>query len=187
MASIEGSETSRLHQEIFGEVGGANYKKFFESRVTDIGLHGCGSANAVACVIPFLGHTRIWLTENYTKFSHPQIAKMMIVFHEARHTEKQNGYWSHADCPTPFVDKNGQEIKSIWTGATLAGEPACDETPFGSYGSSMILLKNVSKFCSNCTEKVRSDAGLYADDQYKRITDEDARNEIWTDLYDDEV
>jgi hypothetical protein len=109
---------------------------------------------------------------------------MMVVFHEARHTETQNGNWGHATCPTPFLNKEGKEMRSIWTGASLAGEPACDETPLGSYGSSTIMLKNIQKFCKNCTDKVRMDAGIYADDQFQRIIAEEAIKSMQKDLYD---
>ena len=118
-------------------------QKFFKDRVTSVGLNDCGNGGAVACVIPMVDSSKIWLTQNYIKFSHPQIARLMVVFHESRHTEDANGNWPHATCPTPFLDKSGQDMKSIWTELPLAGEPACDITPFGSYGSSMIMLKNV--------------------------------------------
>lgn len=174
----DGARSTPLHYQIFGNVDGQRYVDFFEQRVTGVGMNDCGGGKAVACVIPFFDSSKIWLTQNYVRFDHPQVAKMMVVFHESRHTETQNGNWSHANCPTPFVDKDGNEIKSIWTGATLAGEPACDVTPFGSYGSSTIMLKNISKFCSNCTDKVKMDAGLYSDDQLKRITDIGARDQM---------
>lgn len=182
MATIRSDQVSALHNQIFGKMDGA-YKTWFENRVTSIGLNSCGGGSAVACVIPFMGSSRMWVTQNYIKFSHPQISRLMVVFHEARHTEVRNGNWGHATCPEPFKDENGNDKKSIWTGAPLAGEPACDETPFGSYGSSMILLKNVSKFCANCSEKVKMDAGLYADDQLGRVIDEDAIRSIRKDLY----
>lgn len=173
-----------LHKRIFGQVDGPGYVNFFETRVTAVGMNECGGGKAVACVMPFFDPSKIWLTENYVKFSHPQIAKMMVVFHEARHTETKNRNWGHATCPTPFRDEKGNEVRSIWTDATLAGEPACDVTPLGSYGSSTIMLKNVQKFCSNCTDKVKMDAGLYADDQFKRITGAEARRQMKKDLYD---
>lgn len=182
--SLQGNNGTPLHKQIFGNVDGATYVKFFESRVTAVGMNDCGGGKAVACVIPMFDSSKIWLTQNYVQYSHPQIAKMMVVFHESRHTEDANGNWSHATCPTPFVDADGKEIKSIWTGATLAGEPACDVTPLGSYGSSTIMLKNVQKFCTNCTDKVKLDAGLYSDDQYKRITGEEAKAQMKKDLYD---
>ncbi len=183
MTTIQGNGVSNLHKQIFGNVDGAAYDKFFNTRVTAVGMNSCGSDKAVACVIPFMDPSKMWLTQNFIKFSHPQVARMMVVYHESRHTESQNGNWPHATCPTPFLDKDGKEILSIWTGATLAGEAACDDTPFGSYGSSMILLKNIQKFCSNCTDKVKMDAGLYADDQFKRVTDPQAVADITADLY----
>jgi len=181
--TIRGSSASRLHREVFGEVDGENYYKFFTSRVKSIGLDECGGGNAVACVQPYYDPSKMWLTQNYIKFSHPQIARLMVVFHESRHTETNHGNWMHAKCPTPFADENGREYTSIWTGASLAGEPACDRTAFGSYGSSMIMLKNVQKFCSSCTDKVRMDAGIYADDQFNRVIDAQARSSIRKDLY----
>lgn len=102
----------------------------------------------------------------------------MIIFHEARHTEDDHGNWSHATCPTPFRNERGEDMRSIWTGASLAGEPACDVTPKGSYGSSTIMLKNISQFCSNCTEKVKADAALYAADQIGRITNAQAKRQM---------
>ena len=182
IATIKGGDATPLHRKIFWTVDGSAYVNFFESRVTGIGMNDCGSAKAVACVIPFQDPSKMWLTQNFVKFDHPQISRMMIVFHEARHTESQNGNWPHATCPTPFLDANGKDMVSIWTGATLAGEPACDSTPLGSYGSSTIMLKNVQKFCTNCTDKVKMDAGLYADDQLGRITDDVAKQEMLTDF-----
>lgn len=183
IGTIQGDTSTPLHQQIFGKtVDGPSYTSFFESRVKGVGLDGCGDARAVACVIPFVDSSKIWLTPNYTKFSHPQIAKMMVVFHEARHTEVANRNWGHANCPRPFNDETGKEIKSIWTGSSLAGAPACDSTPFGSYGSSTIMLKNIQKFCKNCTDKVKLDAGLYSDDQFKRIVGT-AKDTMRQDLY----
>ena len=180
--AIHGQGATPLHREIFGLVDGPTYTKFFNDRVTAIGMNSCGGGNAVACVMPWKGHTKMWLTENFVKFSHPQVARMMVVFHEARHTEKQNSFWHHAACPKPFLDENGKEVKSIWTGAVLAGETACDEEPFGSYGSSTIMLKNISMSCTNCTDKVKMDAALYAEDQLGRIIDAQAKPQMRSDF-----
>ncbi len=179
---LAGEKATALHRKIFGAVSGADYARFFETRVSAIGMNSCGGGNAVACVIPFRDPSKMWLTQNFIRFSHPQVSRMMVVYHEARHTETKNWNWGHATCPTPFRDENGKDMKSIWTGATLAGEPACDETPLGSYGSSTIMLKNISKYCTNCTDKVKMDAGLYADDQLGRIIDADARKEMKDDF-----
>ena len=181
--TIQGGTASALHNTIFGDVDGKGYINFFQTRIQRIGLSDCGNPNAVACVSPFFDPHKMFITQNFIKFSHPQIARLMVVFHESRHSESENGNWMHADCPTPFLDADAKDMKSIWTGAQPEGQPACDVTPFGSYGSSMIMLKNIQKFCKNCTDKVKSDAGMYADDQYKRVTDAQASDEIKKDLY----
>lgn len=182
MGTIQGNQVTALHQEIFGAMTGEGYVKFFNDRVARIGLNDCGSSIAVACVIPFRGSDKMWITQNYIKFSHPQIARLMVVYHESRHTETQNGNWMHATCPKPFVDERGQPVRSIWTGSDLAGQDGCDVTPYGSYGSSTILLKNVAKFCANCTEKVKQDANLYSTDQLKRIIDAQAHRKMVSDF-----
>ncbi len=182
IGSIQGGKASPLHQKIFGELDGKNYTKFFESHVRGVGMDDCGDSKAVACVIPFMNPRKMWLTPNFVNFTHPAIARLMILFHEARHTESGHGHWSHATCPEPFLDANGKDMTSIWTGSSLAGHPACDETPLGSYGSSTIMLKNIEKQCTNCSEKVRLDAGIYADNQLGRIIDDDARAEMLSDF-----
>lgn len=184
VATITGKKTSPLHTKIYGAVSGADYDRFFATRVKSVGMNNCGSATAVACVIPYSDPSKMWLTQNYIKFSHPQIARLMIVFHESRHTEERNSFWHHADCPDPFTDAQGHDVVSIWTGASLVGaDGACDITPFGSYGSSAIMLKNIQRYCANCTEKVQMDAGLYADDQLNRIVDAKAKADMRADVF----
>jgi hypothetical protein len=182
MAELQGSNQTAFHKQIFGDFSGNSYKNFFETRVRKIGMNACGGGNAVACVIPFLASNKMFLTNNFVKFSHPQIARMMVVYHEARHTESQQGNWAHDTCPTPFLDEQGHDKKSIWTGAILAGEAACDSTAFGSYGSSTILLKNVTKFCANCSDKVKMDADIYAIDQLGRINRDDVKKSMIADF-----
>lgn len=183
MAQIDGgSRSTPLHKTIFGDVAGANYQKFYNDRISKVKMGNCGDKFAIACVKAFSPRT-IHLTDNFVKYSHPQIARAMVIYHETRHGESENGNWSHEKCPVPFLDPSGQPMRSIWSGAELAGKSACDKTPYGSYGSSVILLKNIQKFCKNCTEKVRQDAGLYADDNFGRIIDASARAEMIKDLY----
>ena len=145
MAQVQGNKGSPLHQQIFGAVDGKAYASWFQKRIFSIGKNDCGSAAAVACVIPMYNANKMWVTPNYTNFNHPQVARISVIYHEARHSETQNGNWSHATCPTPFKDAQGKDMVSIWTGTMLQGQPACDKTPFGSYGSQTILLKNIAK------------------------------------------
>lgn len=171
-----------FHQQIYGDVSGTVYKGFFESHITSVGVDDCGGGAAVACVQPFFDPNKMWLTENFINFSHPQIARLMVVFHEARHSETNHGSWGHDRCPVPFLDATGKDMVSIWTGAKLAGEPACDSTYMGSYGSSTIMLKNISKYCENCSEKVKMDAGIYAEDQLGRIDRADVKKAMLADF-----
>jgi hypothetical protein len=182
MGSVSGRGSSPLHLATFGAVAGKVYADWFASRVLRVGFDRDGSSGAVAYVQYTVDPNRMVLTENFTRFSHPQIARLLVVFHEARHTEASNSFWRHAHCPFPFVDDQGREIKSIWTGMPLAGEAACDMEATGAYGSSLILLANLAKFCANCNEKVKMDAELYARDQYLRITNPSAKRLIKQDL-----
>jgi hypothetical protein len=166
----QGSSQTPLHKEIYGAVDGKTYQKFFEERITMVGLDACGGGDSVvACVQPFAGVHTMWLTENFVKFKMPQVARMMVIFHEARHTEAKNRFWSHDTCPTPFLDENGKDIRGLFSGVKLEGQDACDSTPYGSYGSSTIMMKNLAKYCTNCSEKTKMDADMMANDQINRI------------------
>lgn len=182
MNQITGFGQTPFHKEIFGQLSGSSYKSFFESHITSVGVDSCGGGPAVACVQPFFDPNKMWLTDNFIKFSHPQIARLMVVYHEARHAETDHGNWGHDTCPRPFRDANGKDMTSIWTGAKLEGQPACDSTYKGSYGSSTVMLKNISKFCSNCTDKVKMDADIYATDQLGRIDRADVKNAMLADF-----
>lgn len=182
ISSVQGSGQTPLHQQIFGPVSGESYKNFFESRIVRIGLDDCGGGMAVACVIPMLGSNKMFLSEAFTKFSHPQISRIMVAYHEARHSETNHQNWPHDICPTPFLDEQGHDIVGMWSGAKLEGVDGCDSTPLGSYGSSAILVKNIAKYCTNCSDKVKMDANIYATDQLNRITGKEAKQAMTEDF-----
>jgi len=177
---IKGNNASPLHQRVFGEVDGTNYFAWFSKRVFSVGFNDCGNPAAVACVQE--APNKIWMTNNYIQFNHPQIARLATVYHEARHTEVDNKRWPHAACPTPFKDHQGNNVQSIWTGSFLSGQYACDITAYGSYGSASIFLKNIGKYCINCSEKVMADANLYGNDQMERVIDPVSLKNMITDL-----
>ncbi len=164
LQTIKSTKQSPLHQEIFGHVDGASYQAWFDKHVFYFGLSDCGGPKAVACVND-TDKNKIWVTTNYTQLDHPQIARLMTVFHEARHTESDHDNWPHAKCPLFF------RPRSIWTGARLGGGHACDTTEYGSYASAAIMLNNISKYCETCSDKVKADAKIYSDDQALRLID----------------
>jgi len=181
--SLSGRNTSPLHNSIFGQMGGPSYTGFFSSRIKMVGLYDWNKTPVVACVIPAISPSKMWLTDSYIKSGHPQIARLMIVFHESRHADPENENWRHVNCPDPFRGPDGRDLLSSLTGVPLAGKRGCDVSALGSYGASVIMLKNIQRYCTNCTEKVRMDAGLYADDQLIRIVDAAARKTIRDDVY----
>lgn len=183
VTSVQAKSATALHQKIFGPVAGATYKNFFESRVKQVGMDSCGGGSGVvACVQPFIDSNVMWLSPNFVKFNMPQIARIMVLFHEARHTESKNGHWGHDSCPVPFRDEKGQDIRGLFSGTKLEGLPACDSTVYGSYGSSTIMIKNIAKFCQNCSEKTVMDAEMMVSDQVKRITDAGSQKQMRADF-----
>lgn len=180
---VRGNAASPLHQRVFGPVDGSAYIQFLTSRVKSISFDASDGPGGMLYVRPFVDHITVFFTPNYERFNHPQIARLMLLFHESRHTEAAQRYWLHIHCPWPFQDGEGRDIRSIWTGELLASESACDNTALGAYGVSVIMLKNIQISCASCTDKVKMDAGLYADDQTKRVIDPAARKTLQNDLY----
>lgn len=184
-ANVTFSKTSAMHQKIFGAK--PSYLAWFTTRIKRISAGSCmGVETAVACVILF-EPDKMRVTKNYVEMSAPQVARMSVLFHEAKHTEynapEKEGdpdlrFWMHVKCPTPFLDEKNQERMSIWTGAPLAGVDGCDSVPDGSYGTVVILLKNIAKNSTNTSEKIRADAEIYANDQHIRVTDATAHEQL---------
>ena len=184
--SAEGKAASPLHRQIFGEIKGSDYEKYFSDRIHKISAMDCGGGKGVvACVAPgFFGYGAdiMYITKNYLTYDMPQVTRISVVYHEARHTEGKHGFWPHVNCPKPFLDDQGDPVKSIISGVDLSGLPACDKTAMGSYGSATIMLLNLAKSCTSCTEKLKTDAEMYGLDQLKRIVDKQALELIRADI-----
>jgi hypothetical protein len=181
MSTLQGSNATQYHKNIFGTLSGKTYQKWFYDRVDQVGFSKCGSDIAVACVLS-AWENKMWMTDNYVKFSQPQIARLSIIYHEARHTEASERFWMHSKCPRPFKNDQGEDVRSIVTGALLAGELACDVLYNGSYGSQVILLYNIAQHCANCTAKVKEDALIFGQDQLIRIVNQTTKALMKKDL-----
>ncbi|MBC7395991.1 MAG: hypothetical protein H7333_00990, partial [Bdellovibrionales bacterium] len=138
LSSVQSEKTSPLHRELFGMVQGASYLQWFNARVYRLGVDVCGGPASVACQMNAYPH-QIFVTPNYVQNGYPQIARLMTLFHEARHSEVENNHWPHARCSLTYP-----EI-SIWTGLGLKGHYACDSSEYGSYASASVMLNNISK------------------------------------------
>lgn len=191
--SIKLSKTSILHQKVFGKPANSNgYLNWFNKRIKKISLGRCMLEDAaVACVIPILESNMMRITQRYVEMNAPQVARMSVVFHEAKHTEHNPRlnegdpdlrFWLHVKCPNVFLDESGNPRTSIWTGLPLAGVEGCDSTAIGAYGTVVIMLKNIAQHSTNTSEKVKADAMIYANDQMARISDPAAYESLINDL-----
>lgn len=167
---MKGAKQTPLHQDIFGKLEGQTYHQFLTDRVKSVGIDDCGGGSGVmACVQPFFDSSKMWLTPNLLQAGVPQASRILIYFHEARHTEDDKGNWPHAFCPVPFLDENGQDIVGLTSGTKLEGQPACDTRLLGAYGVGIFMMKNISLFCDTCSDKFKMDSDLYSTDQVKRF------------------
>ena len=181
---IQGNGATPFYKKMFvSDVEGTNLNTFFSDRIKSFDMDDCGGGSAVAaCVQPFVDPHVMWLTQNYVTYKIAQIFRISVIFHESRHTESAGGFWSHATCPIPFKDINGNDIKGIVSGTLLEGKPACDSKVLGAYGLQAVFLKNIEQFCTNCSAKMKMDAKLYGEDTVLRISDTKANADLRADL-----
>ncbi|RYZ69829.1 MAG: hypothetical protein EOP09_06995 [Proteobacteria bacterium] len=174
---------SPLHREVFGEFDGENYLRWFETRIKRIGIDSCGGGSATACAIYFMP-TWMYLTPYFVRSPLSRVAQLAVLLHEARHSEHDHNGWVHVECPIPFLDDQGQEIKSYFSGDKLAGLKACDDSEYGSYAAEYLFMSHVADYCSNCTATERNEARTIADQGIYRITDLRAREALRRDRAD---
>lgn len=182
LLGMRGSESTLRHREVFGPLDGIAYLRYLEDRVRSVGMDDGEDIKTIAYVDPRADPTKVRLAKGYVAYDLPQIVRASALVHEARHTEPSNSYWAHTDCPSPFKDENGKDVRGRLTGQLLAGQPHCDDTPIGAYGVEAIMLKNIAMFCATCSGKVRMDAALYGEDKYKRIFGQSARRALQDDF-----
>ncbi len=175
--AISGSGASPLHQRIFGAVDGPSYLRFFSSRVRSVGMSAPAPAEMLAAVDPEKAPGQMLLNRSYVDSEMPEIQRVAIMFHEARHLENSRDHWAHAVCPGVLTDLDGHKWET-----NLAGKRGCDTTPIGGYGLSLVMLRNIERYCGNCSGKVILDAGLFADKISTRIADEAARQALRDDF-----
>lgn len=165
-----------LHQKIFG-VNKNAYQDYFETRVKSMGFDGSASADWQAALSDTEAN-KIVVAASYIVNNYPQIGRLQILFHEARHAEVN--HWLHTVCPAQLVDYEAHKVLSYRE--DLIGELGCDTSELGAYGLTSVLTKNISKYCESCTEKVRMDADFYSEDAASRIVNMKARQRLKIDF-----
>ncbi len=175
LIEIQGSQSTPLHDKIFGGgIDGELYAKFFQRRVSFVSYRASLSSIFIAAFIP---STREMVVSNKS-LNVPWVLRMGVLIHEARHAD---GY-GHAKCPSPYLDENGEAIRSTWTGATLQGKALCDRTAVGSYGTEIVFYRNIERYCTNCTVEDSKVAGQEADRLMLRIISPNGKKELEDDL-----
>lgn len=167
--TITAKQKSPLHASEFGSVDGKGYMAWFNERVENFGYDADDHSGAIAYNDSMWNPNHMMVTDYFVKGNLPQAARVMVLFHEARHSEGSKGYWMHSTCPSPYIGDDGKEVKSIFSGLPVSGKAACDRGVAGAYGVSTTMLSNIGRFCENCSEKLKMDADLYAKDQVSRL------------------
>lgn len=109
---------------------------------------------------------------NFLKPQFSIIEKASILIHEARHN--QSDRFDHIDCPANFPYFSS-------SGLPLAGKAACEKIYDGSYGVQIVFLRNISKYCTNCSDKIRKVAQEKANDYLRRIINKAAQEKLLKD------
>lgn len=146
-----------------------------------------GNRHAVPQVVDF-DHTQVVITSPRVGFiamggaymdpKTTQIDRLDTWVHEAR----------HSDCPqipstSDLVMIDRGEYGRVTLGGLsctylhspcppghpLAGELACDVTPWGAYSVGFVFSRNVLRACTNCTEKQKQEALASATEDYSRL------------------
>jgi hypothetical protein len=177
---IEGNGQTPRHERIYGRVRGSDYQEFFDSRIDKIGYAGNQGPSVAAFVQPFQPHT-LWLTDALMTLQAPQAWRIAALWHESRHSEGEHGYWSHVNCPKTLRTIDDKPLVGPLSGASLAGQPACDDTADGAYGITATMLENIALYCSNCSEKIKADAELVFTDGVNRLTARSLRQALLDD------
>ena len=98
----------------------------------------------------------------------PQIARVSIFLHEARHSDgfddmaTENDSMPHERCPADFEAER------------MRGQYACDKNLDGSYAYQALFLREVMMHCSNCSRTVKRVAGeMFVDSLLRHYRAED--------------
>jgi len=115
----------------------------------------------------------ITLGPGYTK-SLPQLARVSVQVHEARHSDCTGGL-PPSDVEllqageAPLTTSCGHSHVECPPGHEFAGLPACDDHAWGAYAVEMLFAEAVGSHCPKCTEEDRQIGMIIALDSSTRI------------------
>lgn len=164
--SVQGTSSSRYHQQIFGLVSGSSYQRWLLNRVKNIAL--TSSCNVSAKVQPELEPNTIYISRcaNLNPSPADTAYWLSILMHEARHLESHKGHWHHDICLDEF-----QEVLP------------CDGSPIGAFGIEKILAANIIKYCQNCSDDFKLQwQQVFEDEQVWKKLKPQAQEDLLRDL-----
>lgn len=180
IGKIRGTNATPAHLNIFGRVDGNDYIKYLLSRIKVIGFDKNPKFSGMIARIDINQTDRLLFTNQILTHKLSEIYILDILFHEARHTEDAEDNWLHIKCPQKNVV--GEIIVGELNNKPLEGQYACDNYAYGAYGSTAILLFNISKFCVTCSPQTRAEAAKVGFLSLKRVINLDAYMAIKKDL-----
>jgi hypothetical protein len=163
---VHGRSATPLHRRIFGDspIDGSLYRKFFESRVSKVVGENTIYGSCRGFTACHGGAHVVQLSDRYGDPAIPQVARLSLLVHEARHSDG----FSHVTCPASVGPSHYLQLP-------LAGREACDVTALGGYGVQYVLLKNIERYCESCTSEDRIEAGRFADSLLQQILSPEER------------
>lgn len=170
---IELSDSSQLHQEMFGAKLSGNIYDELLSRVYFLSLAKVEDRALLAYVNDDQFWRIIFITNNFPINERPAtfVRAMATLVHEAWHLTPANHHGEasslHVACPKN--DLQGRPIKSTITGDSLEGSLACDDRIDGAYSAQIIFLSNLVHFCTYCSVEVKDAARSLRDTIFSRI------------------
>lgn len=175
MSQIKGQHSSKLNDKVFGTNGvldGNKYLEYFLSRVSSLAYSTTGSGGSTLAAFD---DGIMYVTDNY--FASTPLIRVSLLLHEAGHATTT----VHAACPIPFLDKNGNDIRSEITGAKFEGRLVCADNFNDSYVVQLIFLKNIVNNCDNCEASYKADARHDAESVFNRVIDYYTREQLKSD------
>lgn len=147
--------TAPLFQRFFQPSNAIGLQNFIEKRVHKISWEPNAPEGVTAAAN---GNGILFLTREYAD-NYPQIARISVIIHEAKHLEPET--WDHQWCRQPYLFQLDQLLYRI-PELNQVSVKACDRTELGAYGIQYTFLRAIAESCSNCTDKIKMDARLYS-------------------------
>ena len=166
--SLKAIKVSPLHEKIFGPMG-IGYLQFLDKNLEFIAWYAGSVPKGVGGFVKAAEKNKktFYLTSEFLNYDLPPLYRIGLYLHESRHTEVTDP--GHRLCPDNYKDENGEDIVTHFGRVVLSGKPGCDVGYSNAYGITVTYYLNILHNCENCSEKVKMDAEIFAEDSLNRL------------------